>query len=593
MSELIEKNKNLWLRIKRFIVILFSASKVELLFLFAVSIIAGAISPIAIWLSKYLIDELALTLETQQIRRVLIALIGILFGLDIIQTMVNRISEIIQTHFSDKVSVYITDQVLNKVAELPMTYFDDSSTYNKVRLAIQETPDRCLAIIMGGEGIIVSLIQLIGVLTILIRLHWLIGVIPVAFLVPLFGMRFKVSKAWFLIQGNRAEKMRYTDELKSILLKNENIKELRLFDISKPLSKRIVQLQEKINRDNFLNSKKYAKINILTVLLNGAYSFVIKLWIIIIGLRKNYAIGSVSMYINAVDMYGNLIDGALQQLSLISEQLLYIGYICEIDEMSVDESEGLIELTDSIHRIEFKDVSFKYQNSEQYVIKNISMILEQNNVYAFVGTNGTGKTTLLKLLMKIYLPSAGEIYVNDINIIQISGKSLRKRMTAVFQDFIKYPFTISENICLSKTRLAYLKMLKVTKDIGIDKEIAKMPKGYDTQLQCEWDKGVDISGGQWQKIAIARGLYKETDMYMFDEPFAWVDQIAKDSILEKVTKLRNEKIIVLISHQFDVMPMVDKIIVMEKGEIIETGTHDELIHKKGLYARLAKLGESN
>ncbi|MDD2960193.1 MAG: hypothetical protein PHR92_17050 [Lachnospiraceae bacterium] len=281
MKGLVGKIETCCSRIKKFAVIMFHASRTELVLLFGLSIIVGIMGPIALWMSKYFIDELALVLKQHQISETLVVLLGILFGLDLMQTLVSNIADLIQMRLSDKVSIYVTEQVLNKAMELPMTNFDDSSTYNKIRLTIQETPDRCMLIITCIEGIVKGTIQLIGTLFILLRLQWLMGIIPAIFLVPLFWLRFKVSKTWFWIQGIRAEKMRYTDELKNILLKNENIKEMKLFGVSHFLSERVVCSQKNFSKENIANNKKYAKLNILTAFANGIYSFGVKLWIIV------------------------------------------------------------------------------------------------------------------------------------------------------------------------------------------------------------------------------------------------------------------------------------------------------------------------
>lgn len=579
------------LKIKQYLQIMFRASKREMILSIGLGVLTGALIPVSLWLSKYFINELIDTFSTGQMNQMLVFGLAMIFFVGIIHEIISNISDLVNTHLSDKVSLYVTEHVLLKAIELPMIDFDDSTTYNKIQLTIQETPDRCLLLVSCLKSVLQSIIQLVGVLGLLSNLHWVVGIIPIAFIVPFIKLRQEVNKKWFNKQGDRMEKKRYSREMQNILLKNENIKELRLFGISSYIVDKTLRLLTNFNKENFDNNKKHKKINILTTMVDGIYSFAVKLWIIFESFHKGITVGGVSMYISALDTYSSSIENIMQQFSFVMEQMLYIGYICEIDEMRREE-EGLRDLSEKIWKIEFRDVSFHYKNAPEDSLKHLSLVLEKNHLYALVGINGSGKTTLIKLLMKLYLPSAGDIYVNGENIAEIRGTSLRKQMSAVFQDFIKYPFSVSENISLTEIYDNENRVRDIARLIELDKDILALENGYDSILGCEWMNGINLSGGQWQKVALARCLFRDAVMYIFDEPFAWIDHIAERKVIKMMERFKKGGIGILVSHQFDAMPIMDTIFVLEHGKIIECGTHKELIEKKGVYYQLLST-ESN
>ena len=319
---------------------MFVAAKKDVAFNILLCILSGIITPVSLIASKYFTNELLTVIRLGHITYFLILWLSVIFTLAFLQLLISSLLEIVKTKLSDRVSVYITEYVLKKTYELPLADFENSTIYDKVQMTIQETPERCMALINTLGGILKNAIQVVGTFGILLNLHWLIGFLPILFLSPVYYLRNALGKHWFSIQSKLVEKTRYVSELKSILLRSNYIKEIRLFNISSYLVNKIIVLQRHLNKEKMENEKKHVKISILTIIVDGIYSFCVKLWIIYIGICQHLTIGDLSMYINTIDMYESSLQSILQEISYSLEQLLYIGCISEIDILESTRNRG-------------------------------------------------------------------------------------------------------------------------------------------------------------------------------------------------------------------------------------------------------------
>ncbi len=259
------------------------------------------------------------------------------------------------------------------------------------------------------------------------------------------------------------------------------------------------------------------------------------------------------------------------------------------DMQTEDENCGT-PLTEPIRTIEFRHVYFSYPATNVYALKNVSFVLDDRHTYALIGLNGSGKTTLLKLLMKLYKPTLGTILINGQDIEEIDTAGLRKRISAIFQDFIKYPFTAEENITISDLENAndLHRLSKVIDDAGAAEVIDGLPHRLQTQLQKGWNGGTELSQGQWQKIAIARCLFKQSDVYLFDEPFSALDAISEQHIIKRLNLKTKMSITIFITHRYSSLRLADFILVLKDGELVESGSHQELQKAGKYYSELIK-----
>lgn len=237
-------------------------------------------------------------------------------------------------------------------------------------------------------------------------------------------------------------------------------------------------------------------------------------------------------------------------------------------------------------KIDFKNVSFKYPESKRYSLEDISFTIYPNETIAIVGENGSGKTTLAKLLLGLYLPTKGEILINEVESSKISSESIFNKFSAVFQKFQRYKMTVKDNVTISDIKnYDKEKVLECLKEADIDLENKIFSKDTDTMLSREFD-GIELSGGQWQRLAIARGIYKFNNMIVLDEPTSAIDPLEESILFEKFKEISQNKTSIIITHRMGTVKIADRIIVLENGKILESGTHDELLNNNGRYKEM-------
>lgn len=296
------------------------------------------------------------------------------------------------------------------------------------------------------------------------------------------------------------------------------------------------------------------------------------------------------MYVNAASTFSNNLFGLY---SLVVDFRLMCRYLEEFVKFeNLPEHKGENELQevelnmrDDI-KIEFKNVYFKYPRAEEYILKNINLEINKYDKISIVGKNGAGKTTFIKLLCRLYKPNKGEILINGVNINFIKQEDYIQMLSTVFQDFKLYAFTIVENICFDG-ECNQERLREVLKQVGVLEKVNSLEKGINTSLYKFFDpNGIELSGGENQKVAIGRAIYRDTPIIILDEPTAALDPYAEYEIFSKLNEIADKKTAIFISHRLSSCKFSNKIIVFDKGEVVEQGTHDELVKASGLYSEM-------
>ena len=368
----------------------------------------------------------------------------------------------------------------------------------------------------------------------------------------------------------------------------KNGKDIRLFAMQNMMLKQIDKINLFVNnifKDYaFALAQSYSFIAFMTQILAGC----IYIYVGISVIEGNVSIGSVVLYAGSITSMTNSVTDLIGYYNSLAFRFEYLGNYEEFinsKNMHYDGTLPIEKRDDYEYEFEFKNVSFKYPNTENYVLKNINLKLNVNKRFAIVGQNGAGKTTLIKLLCRLYEPTEGEILLNGINIEKYDYEEYTNVFSVVFQDFKLFPLPLDQNIAGSED-VDDERCLEVLEQVGLKDKVTNWPEQHKTLLYKNLGDGINVSGGEAQKIAIARALYKDAPFVIMDEPTAALDPIAESEIYENFNEMIHDKTAIFISHRMSSCKFCDEIIVFKDGEITQQGSHDELVEKDGLYQEL-------
>lgn len=586
------KEKNIKLLRKGF-KILWSTSRIYCLGVLCVSFISGMIGPINAVIYQRLLDEIIEMFHAGKLFRSALVLLIIYSCLTLGGFFLNLISQYIKQTFCDMLDLRITQYILKKSMLFPMETFDNSDIYNHINLGISETSQSCLNILDSMAESVYAIVKGVGYGIIIAQFNIIVVALSIISSVPLLYVSIKTNKYWYNIFLSRIEKLRLINYLKMLLIKNENIKEIKLYRVGDKIINLIKNTfvgfldNDRVARKRFLFKK------MITQSADESITLIIKVMILLFSLQAHDSIGTLVLYFNSQENMKASFSELLNKISVLHNSLLYLESLNVIDSAKVNESETTEgeKFNVSFNVVEFKNVYFKYPGTRDYALKNISLRLERGKTYSIVGFNGSGKTTFIKLLLRLYKPTKGEIYIDGINIQNISLNSYYSNISAIFQDFIKYPFHIWENIVTNENNKVLINQFRYRKAIhlaDIEQLIELLPDKDETLLMKDWSGGTDISQGQWQKIAIARCFYSDSVIRILDEPFSSIDANAESRIVREIKEQSKDKLVLYVTHRFSSITMADEIIVMNKGEIQEKGKHQSLMSNKKIYYTLFK-----
>lgn len=406
-----------------------------------------------------------------------------------------------------------------------------------------------------------------------------------------FALAIKGGKATYKASVEAEKHMRRANYLQSLLQSRENVEERALFGYVDSVNEKWLG---KYEESRIINTKVRLK---YFIRMKGSSLITVFLSIAITGVL----LAPLSQGIITVGMFMGLVIGTLNLIQMMSWQLSWTmselarnrEYLKDLTKFSeLSETDGALELPvdkNSVvfENIEFRNVSFKYPGTDRYILKNFNLRLEKDLHYAFVGINGAGKTTVTKLLTGLYDNYEGEILLNGRELRTYSQAELKALFAVVYQDFAKYYIPLKDNIALGNVlNFNDQEVQQVASIIGLDEEVKDLPMGYDTPLGKIIEGGVDLSGGQWQKVAIARALYNPAQIRILDEPTAALDPVAESNIYEMFGRISKGKSTIFITHRLGAAKLADQIIVIDDGQVKEQGTHDELLKLGGIYAEM-------
>lgn len=549
---------------------------------------------LSIYMSKLVIDLLAGIYSKKGDETILYNFLLVLIWLLCIHVssrVLDKIKETVTGFHNDYIVNDINIQIAEKTSTLEMSYFDSPSYYNELTNARRDTYSIQSLIWNIIQGVSTTVTLLVSFVMIL-NFNWIFAFVMVVTVIPSFIVERKYTEKVFNWQKNNVPEERKMQYLLSILTGRGFSKEIRLYNIGQDIINKYKDIWARwFSGKRKLISKKTIYICLLTAIPEICFICMV-LFIGISIIKGKLTIGDYYLY---TGMVGQLMGGLFSFVILFSKVFdnnlrvsRFKNFLKWDNEVKACGSKGI----NSINEIEFRNVSFKYPGTTNNILDKVSFKIYDKEKVALVGVNGAGKSTIVKLLLRFYEPTEGSILINGFNIKEFNLDSYRKCFSILFQDYANYAFSIRENISMSdqNNKADDTKIKEASIRSGADKIVEKYGDGIDTYLSREFEEnGEELSGGEWQKIALARTFFRDSDMVILDEPSSSLDPESEHHIFETFAELCKGKGAIFISHRLANVTMADRIIVLDGGELIENGKHSELIKQNGKYAYLFSL----
>ncbi len=504
-----------------------------------------------------------------------------------------RLSSLLESLLGDLFSNRISVRLMEHAATLDLAQYEDSETYDHLERARRQTVGRIglVALLLSTAQDLVTLVSLAAVLA--VQLPWLLVLLVIAVVPSFLGETHYAALGYSLLFSWTPER-RLLDYLRYAGASDEMAKEVKLFGLSDFLIGRYAKLSGEFYQANKRLAIKRNVVSTVFVTLGtlgyyGAYA--VSIYLTVLG---RFSLGALTFLAGSFRQSRDLIQRILLSLSQVFEQSLYLSDLFSFFDVMprVTSRPGARPVPVPIRRgFEFEDVGFRYPGSDKWAVRHLSFAIAPDERIALVGENGAGKTTLVKLLARLYDPDEGRILLDGVDLRDYDLVSLRKNIGVIFQDFVRYDFVLKENIGVAQVDALNNdeRVREAARRSLADSVASRLAGGYDQMLGRRFDGGVDLSGGEWQKVALGRAYMRDAQVLILDEPTAALDARAEYEVFLRFAELTKGRMAVLISHRFSTVRMADRIVVLQGGELADQGTHEELVARGGLYAELFSL----
>lgn len=547
-------------------------------------VISGILPPISTLLSQEVVNALQKKMHIKIIFFYVILYISV----DLVDTLYKYGLQYYKTRFSYGFNLHFNIKILEKASKLKLKDYEDSETYNMISRAQDEGNGKQLVYIETFMNIFSGIITMISYLLIIISFKPQLVIIIIIVPIIKYLITKKIGILSFDLLKRRTNDLRKSRYFQYLMTYGEYFKELKIFNLFSVFIEKYKFYTKKFNDENLcLERKKAVSLSIVSIIETlvdgGLFSY-----IVYNGYIGTILIGNVLTYMKAITQVKQQMTVVLGTFSEIYKESFFIDQIIDYFQLLETNEERKIVIN-SIENIKIEDLSYKYKEGQDYILKNINLEIKRNETVAFVGQNGSGKTTLIKLIMGFYDDYEGNIYINGIELKKIDQKSLIDKIATVFQDYVKYQATFRENISYGNMSVFEddSVLYSICEELGIKSLIENSENKLDSQIGHWFDNGMQISIGQWQKVALARAFIKNAELYILDEPNSALDSIAEADMLKLYEKIIRNHMGIIVTHKFNVLvKRVDRIVVLSEGVISGIGTHESLLKLNSDYRKM-------
>ncbi len=591
-----------WQSIQRVMALVWQASR-KLTTGLAFATLLQSVTPAAqVWLAGALIQSIADGVQASGdardvfVRRVVwlaIAQFAVLLGSGFAQTLGNVCQQLLQ----ERLSIYVPQQIMEHAATLDLADFENALYYDQLQQAQRESTSRPVQMVSGVFGLARSVVTFATLMALLLGLGPIVAVATLLAPIPAFIASSRYGWQGFQMMRRNSPKRRMMAYLTTVMTTDSYAKEIKLFGLGAYLSGRFTSVAEEYYTEttSLLKRRYWAGFgwgSLTTVVSSATY-----LYVALRAISGAISLGQVTIFAGAATQVSGAFQGILTGVQGIYEHGLYLTSLHDLLERkpTIAAPEHPVAMRRPFQEgIEFRHVSYRYPDRDVPALDDVSFTIGLGETVALVGRNGAGKSTIVKLLGRLYDPDSGEILIDGQDIRRYDPEELRERFAVMFQDFAMFQLSAAENIGVGDARRSedHEAIARATSEAGATTVIAALPEGFGTQLGKWFDSGHQLSGGEWQKIALARAFMRkaeDAEILILDEPTAALDARAEHDLFERLRTLTRGRMALYISHRFSTVRMADRILVLDHGKLIEQGRHEELMQANGQYAELFEL----
>jgi ATP-binding cassette subfamily B protein len=563
--------------------------------------ISQALVPVAqLWVAKLIIDRLVAALRLVHPldeSRTILLLVALEFALALLGLVLREAIEFERQVLADRLTRYVSMRILVHAQELDLEILERPEFYDRLRRAEESAFYRPAGLLFQSLNVLQGVVTLLAMAALLVRLNPL--ALPVLLLaaLPYAIVHSGAATQMYTLSSSQTPEVRRARYLSHLLSTDVGAKELRVFGLGEYLLGRyrsiLVRHERQISAFAWRRSLRSALAGVLPA---AAYAG-IYVYFTYQALLRHITVGDLTLYAGLILRSQDVLQQTSFSIaSIIESSLFFDDYhaLLALQPQMRTNREGPRPSLPIHEGIRFEGVTYRYPGSELDALHNVSLEIGAGETVAIVGENGAGKTTLVKLLARLYDPDHGQVTIDGVDLRDLDVAAWREQIAVIFQDFIQYYFTVAENIGFGKIEALddQARVVAAAGRSGADSVIAQLPRGYRTVLGTWFDQGMQLSGGEWQRLALARAFMRDAPILVLDEPTAALDARSEYEVFQRFRDLTHGKIVLLISHRFSTARMANRIYVINEGRVVETGTHDQLMAREGKYAELFQLQAS-